>query len=177
MRLSWPSSLRAVGAEPRRPFACETRERDVHVVGRAAHEANRRLGDAHQNLVPALQIVLRPRDHVADVDGLAGLGVGHQTVVGIFVLPVEDRGQLVGRAGERRVVDDVVDPLVPEPHLSLPGLETLQELLTRAGAHCLVPTQRGRRGFARHHATRHRNRLGLVRPEPLVVGRVLECLL
>ncbi len=38
MRLSWPSSLRAVRAQPRGSLACEPGEGDVHVVRRAPHE-------------------------------------------------------------------------------------------------------------------------------------------
>ena len=125
----------AIRAQPRGSLACEPRERDVHVVRRAPHEPDGGLRDAHQSVVTALQILLRPRDHVAHVDELAGLGVGHQAVVGILVLAIEHRCQLMRRTREGRVVDDVVDAFVAQPHLALGCLQTLEELLTRACAH------------------------------------------
>ena len=54
---------------------------------------------------------------------------------GILVLPVEHRRELMRGPAERGMVDDVVDPLVSEPHLALARLQTLEELLTRARAH------------------------------------------
>ena len=68
---------------------------------------------------PPLQVLLAAGDHVADVDRLAGLGVGHQAVVGVLVLAIEDVGQGLSGAGEGRVGGDVVDALVPEPQLTL----------------------------------------------------------
>ena len=85
------------------------------------------------------------------------------------MLPVEDRRELMRGAGERGMVDDVVDALVSEPDLALACLQTLEELLTRARSHA-----GGSVRFAGDDATRDANRLGLVGPELLVVGRVLE---
>ena len=132
-----------VRAEPRAALAREAGEGHVHVVGRAAHEADRRLGDAHEPLVPAFQVLDRPGDHVAHVDRLARLGIGHEAVVGILVLPVEHRRELMRGPAERGMVDDVVDPLVSEPHLALARLQTLEELLTRARAHAALSAIRG----------------------------------
>lgn len=79
-----------VGTFPPGPFPGETGERHVHVVRGAPHESHRRLGDAAQPFVAALQVGLRPRDHVADVDLVTGVSVLHQAVGLAFELPVED---------------------------------------------------------------------------------------
>ena len=111
----------ALGAEPRPTFAGEPRERDVHVVGCAAHDADGQLGDSTQPAVATFQIVDRARDHVADVDGLAGFRVGHQTVVGELVLAVEHRGEAARRTLQLRMRGDIVDTLVAQPHLAITG--------------------------------------------------------
>ncbi len=105
----------AVGADPATRVPGEAGERHVHVVGGAAHQPHRRRGDAGQPVVAAQQVVHRPRDHVAHVDRLARLRVGHQAVRLALELPIEDRCHRRRRLGERRMVGDVADPFVTDP--------------------------------------------------------------
>jgi len=74
------------------------------VVGRAAHQADRVFGDAFEAAMAAPKVFRRPRDHVADVDGLAGLGVGHQADIGVPMLKIEDLGQRPGGALGRQLL-------------------------------------------------------------------------
>src|SRR4029079_19537828 len=65
----------ALRPEPRSALAGEPGERDVHVVGSAAHDADTAFGDATEAAMPALQVVDGSRDHVADADRLPRLRV------------------------------------------------------------------------------------------------------
>ncbi len=134
-RLAWPSTLVRSGPFPPRPFPGEAGERHVHVVGRAAHQPHRRLGDAGQPFVAALQIGLRPRDHVADVDLLTGLRVVHQALRLALELPIEDRRHRLGGLGERRMVGDVADPFVADPDVRPARGQRLQELVSGPRPH------------------------------------------
>ena len=125
----------AVRALPPRPFPGETGERHVHVVGGAAHQPHRRLGDAGQPFVAALQIGLRPRDHVADVDLLAGLRVVHQALRPALELPIEDRRHRFGGLGERGMIGDVADSFVADPDVRPAGGQRLQELVSGPRPH------------------------------------------
>jgi hypothetical protein len=55
-------------------------------------------------------------------------------------LEVEDSGQAVGGALQLRVSCHVVDAFVPEPHLSIAGPKTLQELLPSSRCHVIAST-------------------------------------
>ena len=69
--------------------------------------------------MPRFQIGAGARDHVADVDRLAGLRIGDQAIVREGVLAVEYAGQRVRGAGERGMRGDVVDALAFEPQPTL----------------------------------------------------------
>ena len=131
--------VRAVRAFPPAAFPGETRERHVHVVGGAAHQPHRRLGDAGQPVVAAHQIGLRPRDHVADVDLLAGLRVVHQALRPALELPIEDRRHRLGGLGERGMIGDVADSFVTDPDVRPAGGQRLQELVSGPRPHGQPP--------------------------------------
>ena len=114
--------------------AGEAGKGDVHVVGRAAHQAHRILGDLAQRLAAARQILARARDHVADRDRLAGLRVRHQADLGMLVMEVEDLGQRMGGAAELGMVDDVGNALAVDPDLA-GAAKAFQEFLARACRH------------------------------------------
>jgi hypothetical protein len=82
----------------------------------------------------ALKVFPRSRGHVADVDGLAGLGVGHQADIGMLVLKVEDLGQRPGGARKRRVVDDRRNLVAADPKVA-PARQAAQELFAGARRH------------------------------------------
>src|SRR6185312_9280407 len=65
----------------------------------------------------ALQILLRARRHVADVDRLAGFWIGVEAILRRRVLQVEYGGEPLGGAGESGVRGDVAHPLVTDPAL------------------------------------------------------------
>ena len=79
-------------------------KRHVHVVRRAAHEPDRIFRNTFKSAMPTLQILARLRDHVANVDRLARLGIWHQAGVSLPVLQVEDLGQRLGGAAQRGMV-------------------------------------------------------------------------
>ena len=120
-----------------RPFvgaagkACES---DVHVVGRAAHQADRVFGDGLEAAMAALKVFPRPRDHVADIDRLAGLGIGHQADIGVPMLKVEDLGQRPGGARKGRVVDDRGNLVAADPKVA-PARQTTQKLFAGTRRH------------------------------------------
>ena len=111
----------SVGAGPHAGRRGEGGELHVHVVGRAAHDAHRAFRQPHDPGMALPQLVLRARDHVADVGRLAGLGVLVEALGGVCVLAVEHRGQAFGAAPELGMRRDVVDPLAVDPDLT-PGL-------------------------------------------------------
>ena len=71
---------------------------DVHVVRRAAHEPDRVLGNPFKASMPRCRSSRELRNHVADIDRLARLGIGHQAGVSLAMLQVEDLGQCERRA-------------------------------------------------------------------------------
>ena len=87
----------------------------------------------------ATEVVSRPRDHVADVGGLAALRVGKQAFGRVGVLAVELRGQALGRASELGMGGDVFDALAVDPDLALGPTETLEKLRTRSRTHDAPP--------------------------------------
>src|SRR5258708_1447755 len=78
-------------------------------------------GEGTRRLATPLQSVARGRDHVADRDRLAGLGVGHQAGRLLDVLQVVDLGQRMGRAAQLGVAGHVGDALAVDPDLTLPA--------------------------------------------------------
>src|SRR6202000_2886446 len=78
------------------------------------------------------------RDHVADGDLLARLGIGHQQGLGLPVMQVEDLGQCVRRAVELGMIDDIAHALAVDPDRAWPA-QALQELLTRPCRHSPSP--------------------------------------
>src|SRR5262249_18669640 len=71
-----------------------------------------------QAAVAALKVVRRTRDHVADVDRLAGLRIGDQAVVGGFVLQVEHGSHALGGAGEGGMRRYIGGAFVADPYLA-----------------------------------------------------------
>ena len=57
----------------------------------------------------ALQVLARPRDHVADVDRLAGLGVRHQAGIGVACWRSKTSASARAAPRQRRMIDDVGD--------------------------------------------------------------------
>ena len=98
--------------------AREARERDIHIVWRAAHQADGELGDSLQACVTALEVGARARNHVAQVDRLAGLGIRHQADVARLMLQVEDLRHRIRRAGEGGMRHDVADLVIADPQLA-----------------------------------------------------------
>ena len=112
--------------------------RDVHVIRGAAHQADRELRDALQRCVPPLQVSARPRNHMAHVDRLARFGIGHQADVARLVLQIEYLRQRLGRAGEGRMRDYVLDLVVPDPDVARLS-EPCEKLFSRSCAHRRSP--------------------------------------
>ena len=111
---------------------------DVDVVRRPSEHADRVARQSIERPVPAAQIVVAQRDDVADVDQFAGLGVLHQTVVGVLVLIVEVVGHAAQRAGEAWLVDDV-DTTAVEPDGAV-VLQSGDVVVAGACSHrCTVP--------------------------------------
>src|SRR5262249_52277401 len=63
--------------------------------------------------------------------------------------PVEDAGQRLGRAGQRRMRGHVVDALAVDPELPLGAAQPFEELFTGPGAHGLLHQLDRRRDPAR----------------------------
>ena len=105
------------------------------MIGRPPHQPHRRLGDAGQALIAALEIGDRARNHVADVHRLARVRVWHQTLRGIAVLPIEHVRQGVRGAREGGMRGDVVDSLVAEPHRAACLAQPVQKLRPRPCSH------------------------------------------
>jgi hypothetical protein len=82
----------------------------------------------------ALKVFPRPRDHVADIDRFAGLGVGHQADIGVPMLKVEDLGQRPGGARKGRVVDDRGNLVAADPKVA-PARQTTQKLFAGTRRH------------------------------------------
>ena len=81
-----------------------------------------------------------------DVDRLAGLGIGHEAVLGVPVLEVEELGHRARRAREGGMVRDVAHAHAVDPDLAFRP-ESVQELLSRACGHRCPPVPM-RRAFA-----------------------------
>ena len=147
-----PRSLPPSAPSQRTALAREAGERDVHVVGRAAHQADRSPRRcARSPLVPPLQVLPRAGDHVADVDRLAGL---RDPASG------SRRGtRAAGRtprpacaAPARPGWSTTSSTRSPPSHTSrLRALQALQELLARSA----LPSWRLGAEFASDDATRH----------------------
>ena len=86
----------------------------------------------------APKVFRRPRDHVADIDRLAGLGVGHQAGIGMPVLKGEDLGQRPRGARKGRVIDDRGNLVAADPKVA-PARQTTQELFAGARRHASPP--------------------------------------
>ncbi len=115
--------------------------RHVHVVRRAPHHADRVLGGPRETLVAARNVLARARDHVTDVDPLAGLGVRHQTVVGVFVLQIERGGQTLRGTRERRMISDVGDLVAAHPDRAV-VFQSREEFGARTSRHEQSPAIR-----------------------------------
>src|SRR6185312_11764837 len=99
------------------------------------HDAHRAFGQPDESGVAAAQLVLRARDHVADVGQLARRRRRVQALAGIVVLAIVDRGYALRTAAELGMRGDVVDLLAVDPDLP-PGLaQTVEELCSGPRAH------------------------------------------
>jgi hypothetical protein len=128
----------------RAPFvgpAGEPRVGDVHVVGRAAHQADRIFRHLPQRPMATGEIFPRPRDQVADRDRLAGLRVRREAGRGLSVVEIVDLRQRMGRAAELGMVDDIGNLLAVDPDIAR-AAKPLQELFTRPCRHCSPPRTR-----------------------------------
>ena len=124
-----------------RPFlgaASEARIGHIHVVRRAAHQADRIGGDFFQPRATARQVLPRSRNHVANIDLLARLRIRHQAGVSLFILEIVDGCDATRRARECRVVGDALDLAVADPNLPR-LLEALQKLCARTCRHGFLP--------------------------------------
>ena len=110
----------------------------IHVVGRAAHDADRVFGIELQPLVALHEVRPGARDHVADVDLLARFGVRHQAVVGVLVLQVECGGKTARCACKGGMVGDVGNLFVADPDFAAIG-QTFEKLLPCACRHVVYP--------------------------------------
>lgn len=84
------------------------------------------------------EVVAGAGQHVADADGLRGLGVGDQALVGEGVLPVEMGGERVGGTPQLGVHGHVADAFAVNPDLARSGSQARQELIAVPSTH--VPT-------------------------------------
>ena len=69
----------------------------------------------------ATEVVARPRDHVADIGGLARAGVDEQALLRVPVLLVEHRGHGVGGSGQLRMIGDILRPVHHPPRCCEPS--------------------------------------------------------
>ena len=132
---------RAVLVAVFRPFmraAGEPGIGDVHVVRCPPHHADGVFRDPAQPAMAPFDVLGRTRDHVADVDQLAGLRVGEQAVLRRLVLQVEDRSHALGGAGECRVRHDIGDAVVADPDLAI-VLQSSQQFRPRSSRHRFSP--------------------------------------
>jgi hypothetical protein len=86
--------------------------------------------------MPTLQIFARLRDHVANVDRLARLGIWHQAGGSLLVLQVEDLGQRLGRASQRGVLYRRSDLVAADPDLASID-KPVQKLFASACCHAV----------------------------------------
>src|SRR5215831_7290948 len=107
---------------------------DVHIVRRAAHQADRKLRHTSQGGVAAENVFLRARDHMADGDRLARLGIRHQAVSRVLVVQVVDVGYRLSPAPERRVLHWIDDALPTKPDLTMVA-QAAEKLGAGAGWH------------------------------------------
>src|SRR5215831_19842806 len=89
--------------------------------------------------MPTLQVLARARDHVADVDQLAGLGVGHQGRASFPVLEIEHLGECKSSATQRRMVDWRRDFVAADPDFTIID-KPAQKLFAGASWHPFLPT-------------------------------------
>ena len=99
----------------------EARERDIHIVGRPAHEPDGELRDSLQACVTPFEVGARARNHVAEVDRLASLGIRHQANFARLVLKIENLRQRVRGARKSRMRRDIGDLVVADPDFARPG--------------------------------------------------------
>ena len=104
-----------IGAGPIAPTPGETSKGDVLVVRRATHDPNTERRDALKASPPALNVLLRARNHMADVDQLSRFRIGHKAFIGVLVLCVEHSGHGFRRSRSCRMVRNVLDTVRPEP--------------------------------------------------------------
>ncbi len=113
-------------------------EGDVHIVGRAAHQAGGIFRHLTQRPATAREILARARDHVADGDRLARLRIRHQADAGVLVLQVVDLGQRLGGAAEAGMLHDIDNALAVDPDLAC-AAKSLQEFLACPCRHPVPP--------------------------------------
>jgi hypothetical protein len=95
----------------------EAGQSHVHVVGRAPERAHRVARQPLQRDGAPAQILGAPRNQVRDTNALTVLGVGHQTLVRVLVLPLVVTGDARARTGEDRVLAHV-HALPAEPYFA-----------------------------------------------------------
>ncbi len=111
-------ALLVAAARPHVGARGEQRERDVEVVGRAAHHAAVVLGHLAHADAAALEVLARARLDERDVDRLTRGGRLVEAGVRVLVAPVEPARETARRAAEQGMIDDVVDLLAVHPDLA-----------------------------------------------------------
>ena len=86
---------------------------------------------------------------MADVDGLAALGVGYQADLGVPMLKVEDLGQRLGGARKGRMVDDRGNLVAADPKVA-PARQTTQKLFAGTRRHQAASLLAARPSSAAH---------------------------
>jgi hypothetical protein len=80
------------------------------------------------------EVLARTWNHMADVDWLAGLGIGHQAVLARFMLKIENLREGLRGARERRMRCDVADLVIANPDLAR-ALQPHEEFLSGSCTH------------------------------------------
>src|SRR5262249_34519937 len=107
---------------------------NIHIVRRAAHETDGVFGNELEASMTLGKVLTRARNHVADIDRLTGLRVGHQADVCRLMLEIEDLGQRPRGARKRRMSSYVADLFTIDPDLAR-TFQPRQEFLAGSCSH------------------------------------------
>jgi hypothetical protein len=76
---------------------------------------------------------------MARIDLLARFRIGHEAIIGMLMLKVEQPGKPARRPGEGRMVDDIRHPFGPKPYFAFPP-QAFQKLLACSCSHGAAPS-------------------------------------